>query len=290
MSEDPSMTKKLKLTDLPGKVIGLIAEKTGDWESIMNMSKTNTTLQEAMVDQQWKCTKCSDLINLNADAATTTTFSCGVCGNVYCGQRGHEKRFCTPNRKCSGCGTIECHSCVCDHLDDCAMCGRQSTSFCKACQGKCEKSCIICGFANCQHHRVECAKCGMKTCEGHNRGPVACWGCEKSYCESCVDFDRCPHYRYGSGCMGYYCNEDGSNCYAKLIRHCFKCKETICCASCMADALNNDQWALVRDEVLVCINCYTVENLEHDEDEDDEEDEEEENEHGDAKKEEEGQE
>jgi hypothetical protein len=55
----------------------------------------------------------------------------------------------------------------------------------------------------------------------------------------------------------------------------------------MADALNNDQWALVRDEVLVCINCYTVENLEHDEDEDDEE---EENEHGDAKKEEEGQE
>jgi hypothetical protein len=87
--------------------------------------------------------------------------------------------------------------------------------------------------------------------------------------------------------MGYYCNEDGSNCYAKLIRHCFKCKETICCASCMADALNNDQWALVRDEVLVCINCYTVEVLEHDEDEDDEE---EENEHGDAKKEEEGQE
>jgi hypothetical protein len=43
--------------------------------------------QEAIAEQQWKCTKCNDLINL--DAAATTALNC-ESGNVYCGQPGYE--------------------------------------------------------------------------------------------------------------------------------------------------------------------------------------------------------
>jgi hypothetical protein len=260
--------KKLKLMDLPGNVIGTIAEKTGDWETVMNMAKVDATLQKAIVDQQWKCTKCSDLINLD----TEETFSCGVCGNVYCGQPGYEKRFCTPSRACSGCGKIECHSCMCKHLEDCAMCGRGSRSYCAECQGKCDKSCDLCGFPICDHHGNECASCGMKTCGIHDCGPRECGGCKKSYCERCMDFSCCPNEDCMSSCWGY-CAKSGSNCYNKLIHSCTKCKEGMGCDKCLPVGY--------LKEALVCEECFEYEDeledndLESDEEdgEDDEDDE-----------------
>jgi hypothetical protein len=189
-----------------------------------------------------KCTKCSDLIN-PLDGATTATFTCGVCSNVYCGQPGFEKRFCTPSQTCSGCGMIECHSCMCDHLEDCGMCGRGSEAYCKACQGKCDKVCDLCGFTICQHHGDECAKCSMKTCGVHDCDPRACGGCKKRYCEMCVDFSCCPD----ESCMVEYCDEGATNCYDKVIHQCSKCKDAMGCVKCLSVGSLN--------EPLVCGDC-----------------------------------
>jgi hypothetical protein len=159
---------------------------------------------------------------------------------------------------------------------------QRTKAYCKACQGKCDKSCDLCGFAICQHHGNECAKCGMKTCGVHDCGPRACDDCKKSYCEICVEFYCCPC----EDCMADYCTEGGSDCYTKRIRQCSKCKDAMGCANCMTAGL---------DEALVCEECYSVfeseeeEEADEDPESDEEEDDKEEDENGDGNEEVDGQ-
>jgi hypothetical protein len=153
------------------------------------------------------------------------------------------------------------------------MCGRGSVEYCAECQGKCDKSCDLCGFAVCQHHGDECAACGMKTCGIHDCGPRACGGCKKSYCERCEHFSCCPY----EPCWTEYC----SHCYDKRIQRCSKCKVEMGCASCLSAGPVDPSLELVCE---VCEDCFSV--LESDEDDDGDADDDEHDEHGDGKEEE----
>jgi len=206
----------LKLTDLPSEFLGSVMEQVGgDFQALLGLANSDRSLQSIL--QQWKCSKCKDGIFVagptpskkndtmkkkdgtkdddSGSKDTTlvvlsipdqaTPFLCGVCGAKLCGQDGYEKRFCT-SRKCSGCGKLECHRCVCAHSEDCGACGRFATQYCQECQGPCDdKTCDLCGFTMCQHHGDHCAKCGIQTCGVHDFSCTRCDYCQKSYCPRC---------------------------------------------------------------------------------------------------------
>lgn len=222
-----------KLVDLPADSIGSIAEQAGDFETILNLAHSDPKLSAAI--QQWKCAKCEDdifvLPNGGNDELSipdgASPFLCGVCENKYCGQQGYEKRFCT-SRECSGCGKLECHKCMCDHLEDCAACGR-GTNYCSDCQGKCDRTCDLCAFTYCQHHGDHCDKCGLKTCGVHDYHSTQCSYCKKSYCNRCHGHGDCMMFCgscqksscHGADCPKFFfggdwpvcadCNQDGND-------------------------------------------------------------------------------
>jgi hypothetical protein len=59
-SEGSPAKKKLKLVDLPADSLGSIAEQAGDFESMLNLARTDPKLAAAV--QQWKCFKCDNAI------------------------------------------------------------------------------------------------------------------------------------------------------------------------------------------------------------------------------------
>ena len=211
----------MKLTDLPSESLGSIMEQVGgDFQALLGLANSDRRLQSIL--QQWKCFKCKDGIFVAGPTSKgkndamkkdgkkdkdddtkpesskdtlvlsipdqATPFLCGVCGAKLCGQDGFGKRFCT-GHKCSGCGKLECHRCMCAHLEACGACTRFATQYCQQCQGgPCDehnKTCDLCGFTVCQHHGDRCAKCGIQTCGVHDFSCTRCDYCQKSYCPRC---------------------------------------------------------------------------------------------------------
>ncbi|KAL3893643.1 MAG: hypothetical protein SGARI_008031, partial [Bacillariaceae sp.] len=169
----------VSLDTLPAAAMTTIGKNVGDFKELLNLGHTNSKLM-AVLHDSYQCAKCTDhvfLVKENEDAANNAShglslpdqakpFFCGVCGKVFCGQTGTDKRFCRPRPPCPGCGKIECHSCMIAHAEDCGFCGRYSDGYCEECQGGFDENrfCDLCNFGFCQHHGDRCDHCGVKTC------------------------------------------------------------------------------------------------------------------------------
>lgn len=142
--------------NLPSDAVSAILNQCSDFQSIFALGQSSPQLQEAIYNQQWACTKCTDLIfktpnELKGASSSTKSrrrrhdnnitkqpFICQVCHDKFCGERvDYDKRFCRP-QKCSGCGKVECYQCMTNHMgnDD----GYGSENYCADCQAEFEFS------------------------------------------------------------------------------------------------------------------------------------------------------
>lgn len=188
-NDDAPSAKKFKLTDLPAETLSVIADQTGDIDSILEVANSNNAVFEAV--QKWQCAKCSGGIFVVQDSEErklvprendAKPFTCESCGGKFC---GGQQRKCNASYKCNGCEKFECYDCMDSHAFSCGMC-MKFDHHCIKCQGDCSsKSCNLCGFSICENHGAKCDKCGIMTCGIHDYSVDTCSHCEKGLCSRC---------------------------------------------------------------------------------------------------------